>query len=433
MTAARRSLADSPYLRLSLNSFWLLGARFGGQALALLSTILIARRLGETGLGQYAFIAAVVFIGNTLSSFGLDTLLIREIATRAPSWEETISAALFIQLGLSAAFIAGTVVIAPRLSNQTPETLQAFRLATLALIPMAFSTITSAVLRASERMDLYMLFSVGTAGLATVGTALVLRFGYGLTGIAAAALFAQACGAVLAALLVRTRLPGLRWRWMVPRGEATRRALRIGLTLATLMVLAVFYQRLGTLMLSLLEGDAATGWYSAAARVVEALKTLPAAFFGALFPLASRAAGSPARGTFNPTYRKAFSGMLALALAGAAVAFFFAGPIIRLLYGPGYEPAVEMLRVLIWSLPATLFALKFSFDLVTHGRERLAAIALAVTLSLTALLLYVLINRFGPVGAAAAVVAGESFHAVLLWLLGRPRPGTAAVTEHASP
>ncbi|MCB0035135.1 MAG: oligosaccharide flippase family protein, partial [Anaerolineales bacterium] len=66
--------------RIRLNSAALLAARVAQQGLVLLFTIVVARSLGEVGLGQLTFVMSVVYVGNVLSTFGLDTLLLREIA-----------------------------------------------------------------------------------------------------------------------------------------------------------------------------------------------------------------------------------------------------------------------------------------------------------------------------------------------------------------
>ncbi len=82
---ASPSLGKSPQdwgviKRVSLNTFWLTAARLGSQVLLMLFTVLVARRMGETGLGGYAYMTAVIFIGNVFSTFGTDMLLMREIA-----------------------------------------------------------------------------------------------------------------------------------------------------------------------------------------------------------------------------------------------------------------------------------------------------------------------------------------------------------------
>src|SRR5690348_10935688 len=99
-------MSATPLARLGRNSLWLLAARIGTQGLAVLFTVLLARRLGANGFGEYAFMAAVIFIGNTLTTFGTDMLLIRDIAARDDF--SRLPAALFLQLALSVLFIALT-------------------------------------------------------------------------------------------------------------------------------------------------------------------------------------------------------------------------------------------------------------------------------------------------------------------------------------
>ncbi|MCA9926088.1 MAG: oligosaccharide flippase family protein, partial [Anaerolineales bacterium] len=94
----RQTGKSPPFPRITQNAFWLLLARLGGQALMLLFTVLVARRLGEVGLGQYAFIAAMLFVGNVFTTFGMDTYLIREIARAEREPFAPIGRALQLQL-----------------------------------------------------------------------------------------------------------------------------------------------------------------------------------------------------------------------------------------------------------------------------------------------------------------------------------------------
>ena len=90
--------------QLAKNSLWLILSRFGAQGLAVVFTILLARRLGIEGFGTYAFIAAIIFVANALTTFGTDMLLIREIA--AQGGLSRLPSALIVQLVLSILFIA---------------------------------------------------------------------------------------------------------------------------------------------------------------------------------------------------------------------------------------------------------------------------------------------------------------------------------------
>src|SRR5258708_28095634 len=134
--------------RLVRHSIWLLLARLGTQLGAALFTILLARRLGTAGFGEYAFIAAIIFVENALTTFGTDMLLIREIAARADL--SRLANALQIQLVLSIALIAMAWLFGAWIPNQSPEVIVALKIYSLALIPMAFFTVFTTALRGKQ-------------------------------------------------------------------------------------------------------------------------------------------------------------------------------------------------------------------------------------------------------------------------------------------
>ncbi len=405
--------------RIAANSMWLLVARVLTQALLVALTLIIARRLGEDGLGRYAFIAAVVAVGNTLTTFGLDTALIRQVARARSAAVDLISGALWLQIGLSLVFILAVGAAAVGLPLESAEARLALFAASLSLIPLAFSTVASAILRGFERMDLYLLFLLLTALLQTLGVALALGGGGGLVAISVALVAAQAAGALIAGGLCLWRIPGfaLRWRWGWP---AVRGAARVGALLALLMALGALYQRLGLLLLPLLAGDSVAGWFSAAARVVEAAKIIPYAAFGALFPAMMQPLAESGRRA-----GRVWLVVLAAMLAAALILNGLAAPLVRLLYGPRYEPSIPALAILAWTLlPYTLSA-RLSLDLVTAGQERWAAAATALALGVAVLLYGLLSRSLGLIGACWAALGAESAQAGLMlsarWLARRGR------------
>ncbi len=416
--------------RIGLSSLWLLAARVFGQGLGLLFTAFLARALGEERLGQFAFLSAVLFVGNAATTFGLDTVLLREVATArrdaavvaAPG--STAGAVLLIQLALSAMFIAVLWLATPWLPNQTTATVPALRLVSLALVPLAFSTVYSALLRAHERMAHYMAFTLAVAVALALGGLAVWAGGGGLMAAAVVVVLAQSGGALAAAGLARVALPTAARRWAWPPAAVVRRLGQLGAGLAALMVLSILYQRSGVLLLSLLADDRAVGAYSAAARVVEALKMLPAAFFGAMFPIMAQGRGDA---DAERAFGRAFAALMALVVVLAAITGLAAGPILALLFGPGYEAAVTPLRIMVWSLPATLLAFRLSFGLVVAGRDRAAAASMGLTLLLGGGLTAALIGRWSLPGAAVGLVAGEVVQVAVLLAFGRL--GRLAETE----
>ncbi len=418
MTTLSTKWAASPLARLSADTVYLLAARVFAQALTLLFTLAVARTLGEQGFGQFAFISATVAIANVVTTFGLDTMLIRDVAARrspatgglrADAPTGLFSAALLIQLGLSAVVLVALLALGPRLPNQTAATQPALLVAALSLIPLAFSTVFSAILRGRGRMRAYALFSGATAASLGLGAGLLWRRGGTLLDAALILLAAQTGGAIVAFLLYRraSAWPG-RWPW--PTRRQLGRAWRTGGVLAGLMILAVLYQRLDVLLLSLLAGDAATGFYAAAVRILEALKMLPGAFFGALLPMVV-AGGRP---EVHRAYRLSFVALLGLSVLLAAITAALAGPLIGWLFGPAFAPAVTPLRIISWSLPLTVVTFKLSFDLVARGQERLAGLSMLLTLLVAVPVTYLLIARWSLLGAAVALPLCEAAQILLL-------------------
>ena len=139
-----KNLFPASTVSLRVNSFWLLFARLSTQGLAVVFIALVARRLEPASFGQFTFIAATIFIGNTFTSFGTDTLLIREIA-KARQVTSLVHSALSLQLVLSLLWCFILIVF------RVKAPLLIF---SLSLIPLAIFSIVSALLRALERMDL---------------------------------------------------------------------------------------------------------------------------------------------------------------------------------------------------------------------------------------------------------------------------------------
>ena len=199
--------------------------------------------------------------------------------------------------------------------------------------------------------------------------------------------------------------------------------------LALLSVLAVIYQRVGVLMLGVQAGDTATGWFAAAARIVEPFKFIHLAVLGALLPALSRLtsssegmpSGDGPAGAARRAFSNSFIGLLGISVLIALSVFLVAWPLVTLLYGPGYTPAAIALQVMIWSLIPYTISACLSLRLIVQRRERrvLLITLIGVVVSLTLNLW--LIPAYGLIGAAVAVLSSEITQAGIFVWLGRKR------------
>ncbi|MBK8429808.1 MAG: oligosaccharide flippase family protein [Chloroflexi bacterium] len=88
------------------NTSWLFFGRLIAQLVQFALTLIVARGLGEAGLGQYSLITAALALANTLATWGTDTLLIRAVARRQAVDAPLATAALFVQTGWSIVILA---------------------------------------------------------------------------------------------------------------------------------------------------------------------------------------------------------------------------------------------------------------------------------------------------------------------------------------
>lgn len=398
------------------NTIWLAGGRIASQLMSVGLTVVLARGLGTAGFGQYAFVGAVVAIGNVVTTFGTESLLVREIAGGRGDPARLLGAALALQVILSAAFILLTFLAAPWLPHRTGDLVLALRIYVFSLFPLAFGTVLSTALRGWERMDLMALLGIGSAALQTVAALAAVRTGASLPVLMVSLLFAQGVSAALGWLLCRAAQPG--FALVTPAAPTVLvTMLKRVWPFALLSGLPMVTQRIGVLLLALLAGDAPVGWFAAAARIVEGLKLTHYAFLGALLPLASRLGAHGTSEWLTTLVQKSRLGLLALGVGAALAASTLAAPLIGLLYGAGYHPAVTALRILAWALLPYAAAAPTALALVSTGHERVVLRAGTVALVVTTGLGAWFIPKFGVNGACAAVVAGEVVRSTLLLLV----------------
>jgi O-antigen/teichoic acid export membrane protein len=414
--------------QVGVNSFWLVLTRLVTQAQLVIFTALIARRLGETGFGQYAFITSIVFLGNVLTTFGTDTYIIRELAHSNDPETPLLPAALWIQILLSIAFIAAVIPAAAALPNKTVQTVLGLQLYSLALIPLAFYTIYSSVLRAYQRMDLYLIANLVTILVQTVGAWFVVTSPGSLLNLVILLFVTQLISALFAGILCRLKIPEFRLPIMLP-WQSIRAVLIAVWPLALLSGLGVLYSRLGILTLSFLRGDAATGLFSASARVVESLKTVHIAVLGALLPALSQLGNQLINQTDAPNkketaanklFRHSFIWLLLIAVVIALATTFLARPLILILYGPAYLQGVPFLQLLVWLLVPYSINASLTIRWITHTREKQVALVMAAGLLVALLLNFWLIPFLGVTGACLAVLGAESLQAILFLAWRKP-------------
>jgi O-antigen/teichoic acid export membrane protein len=347
-------------------------------------------------------------------------LLIREVARDRRDSAGLAGAALWLQLVLSLSWLIVVVVAAPAAIDRSGDVSLAVTIYSLSLIPLAFFTVYTAVLRAHERMELYLLLSAAVAISQLMGIAWVLQVNQSLVALALLLDGVQLLAAISAALVCHHYLPAFRYRWKIDQRQLAS-LVRVAWPFALLGALEVIYQRLGVLMLSTLGTETDIGWYAAASRVIEPVKILHFAVLGALLPALSHltTAAASQQALAARLFKRSWLFLLSLSALVTLAVMVFAEPLINALFGAAYAPAAALVKTLAVSLIPYTISAAWSVQRVTQGQERRVMWSLAVSLAVSFILNLGLIPVYGASGAALAVVISESVFAAILLMWRR--------------
>jgi O-antigen/teichoic acid export membrane protein len=397
--------------RLSYNSLILIFSNAGTALLAFVLTLIIARGLGDVALGHYAGVMAWVLPLTLLVDFGISTLITRDVAQHPMEAQAYLDAAYPIRLILGLAIIGLVSLAAPFMTNE-PDGL---RIAIwLVLIDSLFANYT-AIFRALDHMLPILYLNIFLLGMQVGGGLLVVWQGWDIVTL---------FGVIVAADAIQLLATWLVWRRLRPYGESEPAAiawpvlLKRGQAFMVAGVLATLQVRGIIILLEQLEGAEVVGWYAAASRLIEAMRMIPGAMYGAIFPALAALIDKPTQ------LRRIFGYSLgALATYGVILVTgaIIAGQwVIDLLFGNEFAPAGEVFTILALALVFGLGRGLLTLWFYAFHQERLVNWITGATLLVQFVTGYLLIQEMGLAGAGWAVLVGEIFSLTFM-VIRRPK------------
>lgn len=397
------------------NFAWLSASNIGSRFLKGLITIYAARRLGAESYGifSYAFGLAGFFI--FFKNIGIDAILTREIAKKPEAEHHLFSTALAIEIVLLVITAFLVIFVAPFFSKIGAATIL-LPLVAFILIFDDLKDFFVAFFRGKEKMELEALVVV-TANLAVVIFGfLVLRLyptPYALTTVYA---LSSAMGVLIAVLLLRPLVSRVFYNF---DRSLVAPMLKSAWPIAIGGFASVFLFNVDIVMLGWWRTSEEIGFYSAAQRVVGILSIFSSLIATTTFPALSRFA----RSDLNSSLKNTIETILTI-LFIAAIPLVIGGVILRhslleFIFGSSYILASNPFIILLFSILA-LFPMTIFYNLIFAFDKQSKAVSYAIITSLTNLSLnFILIPRFGMLGAAIATTSSTFLYTGLMWNLSR--------------
>jgi O-antigen/teichoic acid export membrane protein len=317
----------------------------GNRLIAFVAYIGITRLLGDVNFGKFTLATNIGFMFTMIfADFGLNNIIIREVARDKTQTSKYVSNIAALRLFMSAiTWIAIFVFV--NVSGYPAETKNIVYLIGTGLILMTYTETFSSIFRAYEKMKYVSVLAFFQRTIPLVIGIILLMSGYGLVQLAICYLVFGFITVLLSIYLVTTRFVKFNLEFDMPFWKTVfMESFPLGIT----VIFSAVYFRIATIMLSLMKGDAAVGWYNASYRLIESLMFIPVSIIGALFPVLSQLSVE-SKDKLKNVSLKAGGVLLAIVLPIAIITTIFADKIILLLYGTQFIKSIPALQILIWA------------------------------------------------------------------------------------
>ncbi|MBL8097262.1 MAG: flippase [Anaerolineales bacterium] len=331
--------------KISGNVAWLAADRLGRLVLSALSWIVVIRYLGPAAYGEFSYIYATYLLFVPVVTFGLDTVVVRQIVRRPDQRAAILGAALALRLSI--AVVSWIALVGwVQLSIAEPGAWIVAAVLGLGLVGTAFDVVDlDFQTRIASRWTVLakaVPFFMGVA--LRIG---VVVAGGGFVALAASVTLESLLNIVGLAVVAGRQGLGLRgYRFDL---AVARQLAREGLPFFVGGMAVVVYMRIDQVMLLHVNGTTELGLYAAAARLSEFFNFAPMVLVASAAPVLHQLREQD-RVQFAQRLGELLGGLVTVGVGIALVLSLGAPLIVPLLLGDRYAAAVPILAIHVWSL-----------------------------------------------------------------------------------
>lgn len=397
------------------NVSWAVLGKIVTMASGLLVGVLVARYLGPDQFGLMNYVLSYVTLFSVLASFGLDNIEIRELAKPGVRKETILGTSFAIRLVFAVVTIL-LILVTLLLFEADRYTSSMIMVYSLSLIFRTLMVIRNYFTAIVENE--YIVKAEITRSLIGSGLKVVLLLGHcSLTWFIVATAFDTVLvgGGYLYAY--RKRAGRIR-AWKVDASVAWM-LIREAFPLLLSGTAVVVYQRIDTVMIRNMIGNASAGQFSVAARVMELAVFIPVVIAQTVTPLLVVAHQGDVK-QYGPKRQQFMDVMVWSSVAVACSVSILAGPAIRLLFGEEYLLAIPVLQIMAWKTVFVALSAGSGQLIIVEGIHRYAVIRNLMGGVACVFLNLLLIPHYGIVGSAIAAVLTMAVSGYLSHVLIKP-------------
>jgi O-antigen/teichoic acid export membrane protein len=387
--------------------------KISGDFFTFILFVVLSRKFGQEGVGQYSFGVGLGGFFSVCADFGLYSYTIKEISRDKNSFSSYFQKIFSLRIILSIAAISLLIMIVPFLS---------FSLETKAIIiiitiyQIIYSSIDgiSAVFIAHEYMhisagietSLKIITSLAAISVALLGGSIVITL-LTLPVLAFIQLFAVN-------LFLRKRIGKSRISFS---SNALKETFRHAVPYGTSEFFYMLNARVDIVLIGLLLGESFAGLYNVGYRIVFFFLFIPKFASITLFPIVSTLY-CESKLEFKKMYNKSLNMMIIIGLPLSAVLYLIAPGFIELIFGSKFYESSVVLRILSGLFLLTCISYTMEVFLMASDNQKARARGQSIATFASVALTFVLILTLQIEGAAVAVmISSLLLVTIFAWML----------------
>jgi len=399
--------------RLAKNTIASLLTQVSTPMASFILVLMIARRLGTSGLGEYSTALSMYFIFQALSSFGFHLLITREVARDSSNANKYFVNGIFLAFFFSIVS-ALLMCIAVNWITVVPTIRQSVYVLSSSLLFYTLALVFQSICRAFEKLE-YITIPHVVGNICKLAFGIYLLYqGYGLVALMAVILFSQIINFLLSLYFslhfIKKPLEKLDFRFC-------KKILGSIPIFTLIIILSTIRGNIDILLLTKMIATEEAGYYSAAYKLVNLSKLGISCYIMALQPIIFRSFVSSLQ-KLGTICTESIRYLIIIVMPIVVSVIVLSDRIILLIFKEDFLPSAHALSITIWVLLFYSFTQVLATALIGSDYQRRDLEANLIGLVTCIGLNVVLIQRFSFIGAAIAtcasvfIVAAVQYHYV---------------------
>lgn len=414
MAEAIRSVTPSSMptgSRVAKNTAYLTVAFFLQKIIALLYIFYVARAIGPEQFGMYSFALAFTAVWGIFIDVGLAPTLVREIARAKHDAPRYLGTVLLVK-GMLGILVYGLVILTIAASGKSAFIQGLVALSGVVMLLDSLALTLWGVFRGYQLMHYEAFAIIGVKlVIAIIGVGGIMA-GLGVPILLVSLIAGSIFSVLAAATLLRSRLK-VRPQFTFDRALFLRFA-RMALPFAVASVFVTVHNQVGTLFVSYLGGDARTGWYTLASKIMDSLtQILPAALAAAIFPAMS-AYYLSSKEKLKETFENSLSYLTLIGVPLAVGIAILAQPLVVRIWGGAWESSAGALQILAVGLLFLFLNYPVGYLLNATNRQTRNTVHIGIAMVVNVIANILLVPQYTFLGASFAATVSS----IVLFSLG---------------